>query len=1070
MKRTSLAFCLLVLLASLFLLSVLPNVLVGYPATPRPPDDSVEPLPSDGEEQFITMFKVSPPTPELFWRIWSEDFYNGREWIRTSNEVEMNELPLVGNTTEDKVFTLEINVTERVTYLPLPSSKSTFGNVSAEYLDKLEFSVDSAENLLMVTKRGEISHVMLTYKATWRDTGVLDDRLVSLDGIPEEILKKYLQLPTLPIEVRRLAEELRDSSYSMLDQILADVQYFRTNFVYDDTYSKIDVADPRHGSSVASYIERKKGICLDAATALAIILRLQKIPARISVGFNPGRIEDGKLAYYSTGAHSVTEVYLPPYGWVRFDATPPTSEVPLVEVSPFKRKAGAGSSLMYQLMVTNRRSSDDRMKLYVGEELDWEVSAAPREIRIEGFQTADALLEVVVPENSSVGVKNVVSVTVRSAKHPETSFSAWVVVQVENVTQVSTSIVLGDLDDSVVRGQQLWFNGTVVTADKELVDGFMVFVFVTKSTKVDGVVIGRGQVKNGEFQIQSTVKQYLDVGSYKVIVVFVGTDQYSPSTVESRVEVGAVTSIEFGSEREFILGFGSIYGSLLWDNGTGFGNAPILLTVTSLGAQSSVFRLENRTQEDGSFRVKTLFGSPGEYGVQAVFSGNGSVVGSSASVIVELKQVLPEILILGKGDVVRGEAYNITGYVGYENVSVWGEPLTMFLDNELLGTQETGKGGTYSYSIPVGPEFELGTHYVIVVLGRDNMTAVHSVAVRSKTRLTVNVTEVAGGAFLLFSASLVDDHDVPISGARVFLSDYRLSWTTDQDGSFVFLLDNIRFLPEDAVLSATFAGSELYAPATAQRVFAFGSVISLPFIIPMVLCASVFTTLTVSTYLITRRQSLSKIKSHLVLDAMDVKKGAVGASEEQLIRINLLDIETPFPRVWGVNDQLRFEVAVDMGVLARVGKAEVEATVDGRSLATASVLQQGGGLCGFSHVFDSKGEHKIGAVLRTQSLWGHNRPPLETEVTLRIVDYSEETVRLYGEFLKKLGGYDIDARDAMTAREIESLILHAKVFGPEHIGAATDCFEKSEYSSSLARRRDYERMYLSLKEAQIDVE
>jgi len=286
----------------------------------------------------------------------------------------------------------------------------------------------------------------------------------------------------------------------------------------------------------------------------------------------------------------------------------------------------------------------------------------------------------------------------------------------------------------------------------------------------------------------------------------------------------------------------------------------------------------------------------------------------------------------------------------------------------------------------------------------------------------------------------------------------------------VFLLDNIRFLPEDAVLSATFAGSELYAPATAQRVFAFGSAISLPFIIPMVLCASVFTTLTVSTYLITRRQSLSKIKSHLVLDAMDVKRGAVGASEEQLIRINLLDIETPFPRVWGVNDQLRFEVAVDMGVLARVGKAEVEATVDGRSLATASVLQQGGGLCGFSHVFDSKGEHKIGAVLRTQSLWGHNRPPLETEVTLRIVDYSEETVRLYGEFLKKLGGYDIDARDAMTAREIESLILHAKVFGPEHIGAATDCFEKSEYSSSLARRRDYERMYLSLKEAQIDVE
>ena len=1071
MRRASLAFCLMVLLASLFLLSVLPNVLVGYPVTSRPPDDSVEPPPSDGEEQSIVMFKVTPPTPQLFWRIWSEDFYNGQEWIRTSNEVEMKELPFIGNATADKVFTLEINVTERVTYLPLPSSQSAFGNITTEYHEELEFSVDPVENLFMVTKRGEINHAMLAFKATWRDIGSLDDGLISLDGIPEEILKKYLQLPTLPIEVRRLAEELQDSSYSVLDQVLADVQYFRTNFAYDDSYSKIQVADPRHGSSVASYIQRKKGICLDAATALAIMLRLQKIPARISVGFNPGTIENGKLVYYSTGAHSVTEVYLPPYGWVRFDATPPTSEVPLVEVSPFKRKASPGSSLLYQLAVTNRRSSDDKMKLYVGDELNWEVSAAPREIWTEGFQTTDALLEVAVPEDASFGDKNFVSVTVSSAKHPEMSFSAWVIVQVENITQVSTSIALADLDDSVIRGQQLWVNGTVLTADQELVDDLMIFIFATKSTKADGAIIGRGYSENGDFQIESTMKQYLDVGNYKIIVVFLGTDQYSPSIFESAIEVGATTSIEFGSEREFILGFGAIYGSLLWDNGTGFGNALVVLTVTSLETQSDILRLENRTPEDGSFRVKTLFRSPGKYEVHAAFSGNGSVVGSRASIIAELRQVLPEIQILGKGDVVRGEVYNITGTVGYENISVWGEPLTIFLDNQVLGTQETQKGGAFSYAVPIDSEFELGTHYVIVVLDRDNMTAVHSVVIRSRTRLAVDVTEIAGGTFLLFSASLVDDHDVPISGAEVLLSDYRLSWRTDQDGSFVLLLDTIRFVPEDLVLSATFVGSELYAPATVQKSVAFGSTISLPFIIPMVLSASVFMTLTVSAYLTMRRRSLSKIDGRLVLEKMAAQEGTVNETEEQLVKISLLDIESPpFPRVWGINDQLRIEVAVDMSILAKVGKAEVEVTVDGESLAHASFLQQGSGLFGFSHVFSTKGEHKIGAVLRTQSMWGHNRPPLETEIGLRIVDYSEETIRLYGEFLKKLSGYDIDARDAMTAREIESLILNAKVFSPEYVGVATDCFEKTEYSSGLARRYDYERMYLSLKEAQIIVE
>jgi hypothetical protein len=312
---------------------------------------------------------------------------------------------------------------------------------------------------------------------------------------------------------------------------------------------------------------------------------------------------------------------------------------------------------------------------------------------------------------------------------------------------------------------------------------------------------------------------------------------------------------------------------------------------------------------------------------------------------------------------------------------------------------------------------------------------------------------------------------VPISGAEVSLSDYRLSWRTDQSGNFALLLDTIRFLPEDSVLNASFAGSELYAPATVQKGIAFGSLISLPFIIPMVLSASVFTALTASTYLVTRRQVLRKIDGDLVLGKLAAKKEIVGESEEQPIKINLLDIETPpFPRVWGINDQLRVEVAVEKSVLASVGKAEVEVTVDGESLVHAFLLQQESGLFRFSHVFTTKGEHNIGAVLRTQSMWGHNRPPLEAELTLRVVDYSEETIRLYGEFLKKLRGYDIDARDEMTAREIERLILNAKVLSPEHIGVTTDCFEKTEYSSSLARRLDYERMYLSLKEVRINVE
>jgi len=58
----------------------------------------------------------------------------------------------------------------------------------------------------------------------------------------------------------------------------------------------------------------------------------------------------------------------------------------------------------------------------------------------------------------------------------------------------------------------------------------------------------------------------------------------------------------------------------------------------------------------------------------------------------------------------------------------------------------------------------------------------------------------------------------------------------------------------------------------------------------------------------------------------------------------------------------------------------------------------------------------------------------------------------------------------MTAREIERLILKTSDFSPEALRKVTICFEKAEYSNHLATRKDYETMYLSLKDLNIGVE
>ncbi len=98
------------------------------------------------------------------------------------------------------------------------------------------------------------------------------------------------------------------------------------------------------------------------------------------------------------------------------------------------------------------------------------------------------------------------------------------------------------------------------------------------------------------------------------------------------------------------------------------------------------------------------------------------------------------------------------------------------------------------------------------------------------------------------------------------------------------------------------------------------------------------------------------------------------------------------------------------------------------------------------------------------------RRPWKAETKLRVVDYEEEIVRLYNEFLGKLVSHGIHAGNEMTAREIENSILKIDDFDPKALRKVTTCFEKAEYSNHLTTRKYYEIMYESLKELNIDVE
>ncbi|UCE28472.1 MAG: transglutaminase domain-containing protein [Candidatus Bathyarchaeota archaeon] len=1068
MRKASLTPILLVLLVSLFLLSVLSNVLTGYPERPdSPTPDNNGTGGGTTKDPAILLFKVSPIEPQLYARVSTADYYTGFNWIETTNEKVIAEFNQTQNVNASKVFTVEINATQQETVLPIPSPYSTLENLSLTQIEGAELYVDTIGDVYTAVTNGPAMEMQLVYNVSWRDVEV-DDELILLDNTPEEFLNTYLQLPDIPAEVWELAEDLEDSSYSILDQILADIQYLRTNLVYDvDARARADdLMQIPQGSNVLFCLQQGKGICIDAATVLAVILRIQNIPARISFGYKPGRMEGDKLLYFSTGGHAVTEVYLPPYGWIQFDATPPPKEVPRVDVFPFKKVGSPGSRLLYQLSITNRHTSEDTFKLSVESKQRWNVTAAPKKMNIGTNQTADTLLEVAVPENASLGQKDVVTLTVASTDSPAIAFSILAIVQAENILQTSTNTELGILDETVIRGNTFWVNGTVLTASNEQIDNMTVFVFLTESRETEGVVVGKGYSKQGNFQIESVVPHSMEIGDYKLIAISLGTTQYAPSSNSSTTRVRATTRIKLGPEERFLIGYGAIHGRLLWDNGTGFAGVPISFKITLLTPPSETWVLQDSTLKNGTFRLKTTFENPGEHEVKIMFSGNEYVLGSNATSVVELERGVPTIQVFGEDTAVRGEVFSIVGAVQFQGLGVWGENITVVFDDQLLATVETKDSGSYSWFFPVDPEEELGIHRLEVALEKSNISAVHEIAVKSETKLTARVSNIAGGMFLLYSASLSDDHDLPIEGAEIVVDNYGLSWKTYGNGSLTFLLDTIKFWPEDLVLTTRFEGSEFYLPVAIEKDVALDLTNILQFFIPLVSPILIAMGFAYTKHFARRPSALLQTSDADVAEEKMVveEETESGSQELQPLGISLPSIGAGFPKVWGVRDKLHVEIALDESVSAEIQKRDVEVLIDEENVASIRLSQQG--QAEFSHSFIKKGRHKIQAILPRTT----GRRPLKAEIRLRIVDYEEEVIRLYNAFVETLANHNISAGNEMTVREIERLILGTGDFDPEPLRKVTICFEKAEYSNHLTTRKDYEIMYLSLKELNVDVE
>jgi Transglutaminase-like superfamily/TgpA N-terminal domain len=115
---------------------------------------------------------------------------------------------------------------------------------------------------------------------------------------------------------RRVAGQTR-SPYAA---VVALETWFRATGGF--TYSERPGTTPGVPPLVGFVTDTKTGYCQHFAGAMALMLRMLGIPARVGAGFISGTLEDGRWNVTDHDAHTWVEVWFRDYGWLPFDPTP----------------------------------------------------------------------------------------------------------------------------------------------------------------------------------------------------------------------------------------------------------------------------------------------------------------------------------------------------------------------------------------------------------------------------------------------------------------------------------------------------------------------------------------------------------------------------------------------------------------------------------------------------------------------------------------------------------------------------------------------------------------------------
>lgn len=304
-----------------------PPTAATEPSTPPEPDEHIMDV-SDGianpEDPLFTL----ACTRSVYTKSITLDHFDGTRWTRkdTGDEVWFFRPETKGITFDcppfqmsyalpimevAQTFTVDHDMGHAVPVAGIPQQLSLLQAVTVDAFG----NIWANSNLTKGTEYSVVGEVPVYSLEAMRKATTANESM--LDAGDE-----YLQMPDAEgPELTELALDTAGTQGNRFARAENIMMYLRKNYKYETAPVKAKVDT---GYVDNFLFDKKTGDCKAFASAFILMCRAAEIPARCVTGFLPGDFDPvtGATHVKRKHAHAWAEVYIPPYGWVPFDATP----------------------------------------------------------------------------------------------------------------------------------------------------------------------------------------------------------------------------------------------------------------------------------------------------------------------------------------------------------------------------------------------------------------------------------------------------------------------------------------------------------------------------------------------------------------------------------------------------------------------------------------------------------------------------------------------------------------------------------------------------------------------------